>query len=185
MVASVEASGEGPSRRSAPPTAATVRAQADWLESTWWFYGRGVFAGHGDRRARPHGRRRRGMSVETAAGLAGVDKSFLSRLERGGPPGLGAPPALNHEAGSSAHRRPGRAALGCHRRSVPGPGGRSGRPRPAHRGAARAFSVGVTGTPRDGGSTSRVVLSPRRSSRPAPNRTACASTTLRCFAGRW
>jgi len=29
-------------------------------------------------------RRRRGMSVETAAGLAGVDKSFLSRLERGG-----------------------------------------------------------------------------------------------------
>jgi transcriptional regulator with XRE-family HTH domain len=28
-------------------------------------------------------RRRRGLSVETAAGLAGVDKSFLSRLERG------------------------------------------------------------------------------------------------------
>lgn len=28
-------------------------------------------------------RRRRGLSVETAAGLAGIDKSFLSRLERG------------------------------------------------------------------------------------------------------
>ena len=28
-------------------------------------------------------RRRRGLSIETAAGLAGIDKSFLSRLERG------------------------------------------------------------------------------------------------------
>src|SRR4051794_26402545 len=28
-------------------------------------------------------RRRRGLSIETAAGLAGIDKSFLSRLETG------------------------------------------------------------------------------------------------------
>jgi len=112
MAALGRASGEGPSRRSAPAPRQPSGGRPTGWSRRGGFYGRGVFRRHGDRRARPHGaRRRRGMSVETAR-RTGRRRQVVPE-----PPGArwarldSALPRVNHERVVPLTVAPGRAAL--------------------------------------------------------------------------